>query len=384
MTDTRAYDIVLYGATGFTGRLVAEYLAQKPSGSFRWALAGRAVDKLRQIRAELNLGDEIGLIHADSSDETSLLNMAAQTRVVLTTVGPYIRHGEPLVKACINAGSDYVDITGEPEFVNLLLDRYDAAARDRGVRIVNCCGFDSIPPDLGVYMTVQHLPDDAVVSLEGFVSSDASFSGGTFHSAIEMISRRSARPPAKTPTVNGGRVVRSGPRKIHYAPAVKGWVAPFPTIDPQVILRSARALPVYGREFVYSHYLNVGSLPLMVGMGVGLGALVALAQIKPTRDLLLKLLPQGSGPSPERRARSFFDVKIVGRAGDREVIGHVRGGDPGYTETAKMVSESALCLALDSDQLPAVAGVVTTAVAMGNRLLERLRQAGIVFEMEKS
>ncbi|MEZ4635902.1 MAG: saccharopine dehydrogenase NADP-binding domain-containing protein [Caldilineaceae bacterium] len=372
---------MLYGATGFTGRLVAEYLARKHDGSFRWALAGRAEDKLRQIRAELGLGNEIGLIRADSGDASSLHNMAAQTRVVLSTVGPYIRYGEPLVKACIDAGSDYVDITGEPEFVNLLLDRHHAAAQDRGVRIVNCCGFDSIPHDLGVYMTVQHLPDDAAVTAQGFVTTDARFSGGTFHSAIEMISRKSTRPRAKTPTVNGGRSVRSGPRKVHYAPEVKGWVAPFPTIDPQVILRSARALPEYGRAFVYSHYLNVGSLPVMVGMGLGVGVLAGLVQIKPTRDLLLKLLPQGSGPSPERRARSSFDVKIVARAGDRQVIGHVHGGDPGYDETSKMVSESALCLALDRAQLPTAVGVITTAEAMGDLLLARLRRAGITFEV---
>ncbi len=384
MSSQRTYDVILYGATGFTGRLVAEYLARKQGESFRWALAGRNVEKLRGIHAELGVGDDIGLIQADSEDETSLVTMAAQARVVLTTVGPYIRYGEPLVRACIEAGSDYVDITGEPEFVNLLLDRYDGPAQDRGVRIVNCCGFDSIPHDLGVYMTVQHLPDDAAVTAQGYVSSDARFSGGTWHSAIEMLSRRSARRRRSAPASNGDRIVLSAPRKIHYAEVVKGWVAPFPTIDPQVILRSARALPAYGQEFRYAHYLTVGPLPMMIGMGIGVGALAALAQLKPTRDLLLKLQPQGSGPSAERRARSFFDVKIVARADGRQVIGHVHGGDPGYDETSKMVSESALCLALDRAHLPERSGVLTTSVAMGDRLLSRLRQAGLIFEMLKT
>jgi short subunit dehydrogenase-like uncharacterized protein len=380
MTLARPFDIVLYGATGFTGRLTADYLKQH-GGAARWAMAGRSLDKLRQVRAEIGAGEEVTLIRADSDDPASLVAMAGQTRVVLTTVGPYIRYGEPLVKAAIEAGADYADITGEPEFVNTLLDRYDAAARDQGVRIVNCCGFDSIPHDLGVYMVVKELPDDAAVTVEGFVSTDASFSGGTWHSAIEMISRRGLRGPKVKPPAGAGRTVRSGARKVHRSPVTDGWVAPFPTIDPQVILRSARELPVYGREFRYSHYLHVGSLPRMIGLGLGVGALAGMAQIKPMRDLLYKWQPQGQGPSAEKRARSHFQVIIVGRASDQKVVGKVSGGDPGYTETAKMAAESALCLALDRDRLPNRAGVLTPAVALGDPLLERLRAAGMTFEI---
>jgi short subunit dehydrogenase-like uncharacterized protein len=382
MTQPRPFDIVLYGATGFTGRLTAEYL-KAHGGAARWAMAGRNLDKLRQVRAQIGAGEEVTLIRADSDDPASLVAMAGQTRVVLTTVGPYIRHGEPLVKACIEAGADYADITGEPEFVNTMIDRYDAAARERGVRIVNCCGFDSIPHDLGVYMVVQELPDDASVTVEGFVSTDASFSGGTWHSAIEMISRRGLRGPKAKSPAGDGRVVRSGERKIHRSQVADGWVIPFPTIDPQVILRSARELPVYGREFRYSHYLNVGSLPRMAALGIGVGALAGMAQFKPTRDLLYKLQPQGEGPSAEKRARSHFQVILVGQAGDQKVVGKVSGGDPGYTETSKMAAESALCLALDRDRLPDRAGVLTTAVAMGVPLLDRLRAAGMTFAILK-
>lgn len=381
MTQLRPFDLVLYGATGFTGRLAAEYLARQPQSSLCWAIAGRSLDKLRKVRAEIGAGEEVTLIQADSSDPASLVAMAGQTRVVLTTVGPYIRHGEPLVKAAIEAGADYADITGEPEFVNTILDCYDAAARDRGVRIVNCCGFDSIPHDLGVYRLVKELPDEAAVTVEGFVSTDASFSGGTWHSAIEMISRRGLRSPRVKPPADSGRTVRSGERKVHRSAVTGGWVIPFPTIDPQVILRSARELPTYGREFRYSHYLHVGSLPRMVGLGIGVGALAGMAQFKPTRDLLYKLQPQGQGPSAEKRARSHFQVTLIGRAGEQKVVGKVSGGDPGYTETAKMAAESALCLALDRDQLPDRAGVLTTAVAMGDPLLDRLRAAGMTFEI---
>jgi short subunit dehydrogenase-like uncharacterized protein len=381
MTQPRPFDIVLYGATGFTGRLTAGYLAQQRERPFRWAIAGRNLDKLRQVRAEIGAGEEVTMIRADSDDPASLVAMAGQTQVVLTTVGPYIRYGEPLVKAAIEAGADYVDITGEPEFVNTIIDRYDAAAREQGVRIVNCCGFDSIPHDLGVYMVVKHLPDEAPVTVEGFVSTDASFSGGTWHSAIEMISRRGLRGPKVKSPAGDGRIVGSGKRSVHRSEVTGGWVVPFPTIDPQVILRSARTLPVYGREFRYSHYLHVGSLPKMIGLGLGVGALAGMAQIKPTRDLLYKLQPQGEGPSAEKRARSHFQVTLIGQAGDQQVVGEVSGGDPGYTETSKMVAESALCLALDRDQLPERAGVLTTAVAMGDQLLDRLRRAGLTFEM---
>ncbi|MBX2999396.1 MAG: saccharopine dehydrogenase NADP-binding domain-containing protein [Caldilineaceae bacterium] len=381
MTEPRPFDIVLYGATGFTGRLTAEYLAQQGGFPFRWAMAGRSLDKLRQIRTEIGVGEEVTLIRADSDDPASLVAMAGQTRVVLTTVGPYIRYGEPLVKAAIEAGADYADITGEPEFVNTILDRYDAPARERGVRIVNCCGFDSVPHDLGVYMVVKELPDDAAVTVEGFISTDASFSGGTWHSAIEMISRRGLRGPKVKSPAGDGRVVASGKRTIHRSDVTGGWVAPLPTIDPQVILRSARALPIYGQEFRYVHYLDVGSLPKLIGLGIGVGALAGMAQIKPTRDLLYKLQPQGQGPSAEKRARSHFQVTIIGRAGDQKVVGKVNGGDPGYTETAKMAAESALCLALDRDRLPDRAGVLTPVVTMGDPLLERLRAAGMIFEI---
>jgi short subunit dehydrogenase-like uncharacterized protein len=381
MSGERPYDIVLFGATGFTGQLAASYLAARKNERFRWAMAGRNREKLQHIGAGLAVGDSVGLIQADSNHPESLRKMAAQARVVLTTVGPYIRYGELLVQACIEARTDYVDITGEPEFVNLLLDRYDEAARQQGVRIVNCCGFDSIPHDLGVYMVVKELPADASVHVEGFVATNASFSGGTWHSAIDMIARKGLRPPRAGHTAGDGRIVRSGERKIHWSQVAKGWVVPFPTIDPQVILRSARSLPIYGRDFSYVHYLRVGSLPRLLGLGLGAGVLAGMAQFKPTRDLLYRLQPQGQGPSAAKRARSYFHVKFIGWAGDAQVVGEVSGGDPGYTETAKMVSEAALCLALDREALSEYSGVLTTAVAMGDPLLARLRAAGLTFEI---
>ncbi len=383
MTSERTYDVVAFGATGFTGKLVAQYLAASEE-SFRWAIAGRSAERLAAVKAGLGLGDDVGVIAADSGDPASLTAMAEQARVVLTTVGPYQKYGEPLVAACVGAGTDYVDITGEPEFVHGVIERYDGAARDRGVRVVNCCGFDSIPHDLGAYMMAQELGSDAPVVLEGFVSASGKVSGGTWQSAVNAMGRarqqlkrpkRSKRPPGD------GRRVRGLKTKPHYEKAVRGWVAPMPTIDPQVVLRSARALPVYGEGFRYGHYVRVGSFAKLAALGIGVGSVFGLAQLPPTRKLLLKLRQSGDGPTPQERARSKFRVTFVGRAGDRRVVGEASGGDPGYGETSKMVAESALCLALDREQLPERYGVVTTAQAMGDRLLERLRAAGLRFEV---
>ena len=380
MSPELKYDVVVFGATGFTGKLVAAYLAAS-SETFRWAIAGRDAERLRGVKSELGLGDAVGVIAADSGDAASLAAMAGQTRVLLTTVGPYQKYGGPLVAACVENGSHYVDITGEPEFVHRVIERHDDAARERGLRIVNCCGFDSIPHDLGAYMVAGALPDDASVVIEGFVSASGKVSGGTWQSAVNAMgrARQQLRPPRQT--AGEGRTVRGLKTRARYEKTVKGWVAPMPTIDPQVVLRSARALPAYGREFRYGHYVRVGSLPKLMALGVGVGSVFALAQLPPTRHMLLKLRPSGAGPTPEERARSSFRVTFLGRANGQRVVGEASGGDPGYGETSKMVAESALCLALDGGQLPGRFGVVTPAVAMGDRLLKRLRAAGMRFEI---
>jgi short subunit dehydrogenase-like uncharacterized protein len=393
MNSDRTYDIIVFGATGFTGKLVAAYLAEQTGQSFRWAIAGRNSKKLQEVKRELGLGAEVGLITADSNDYASLTAMSQEARVILTTVGPYMKYGEPVVKACVETATDYVDITGEPEFVNTMIERYGEQARQQGIRMVNCCGFDSIPHDLGVYMMVQALPTDQPVVVEGFISVKGGFSGGTWHSAIEAIGRmRQQMKPAKSLREPTGRTVRGLKGKIHYQKAVKGWVVPFPTIDPQIILRSAQALPVYGDEFRYAHYIRIGALPLLIGGAVAMGAVIGLAQFKATRHLLLKLRQPGEGPSEEQRQKSHFRVTFIRRkrvvrlasAANQQLVGEVRGGDAGYTETAKMVAESALCLSLSRSHLPNQTGILTPAVAMGDLLLERLRKAGIVFELGES
>ena len=382
MTD-RAYDIVLFGATGFTGALTAEYLARHAPSTTRWALAGRNAEKLAAVRDRLGL-DDLPVLHADVEDAKSVAELARLSRVVITTVGPYIKYGEPLVAACADAGTDYVDLTGEPEFVDVMYVRHHARATETGARLVHACGFDSIPHDLGAYFTVQQLPQGVPIEIEGFVRAGGDLSGGTFASAVTAFSRvREMRSAAaerrRLEPAPDDRRVRAERPLPRYERTIGAWALPAPTIDPQVILRSARALDRYGPDFKYGHYFAIKRLPVAVGAVGGLAALLAVSQVPPARNWLLRRRPSGAGPSAEERAEHWFNVRFVGRAGGNEVITEVSGGDPGYGETAKMLSEAALSLA--HDDLPATAGQVTTAVAMGDALIERLTRAGIRFEV---
>jgi short subunit dehydrogenase-like uncharacterized protein len=381
----RQYDVALLGATGFTGALTAEYLAHNAPGTTRLALAGRSQAKLEDVRRKLGEGhSELPLVRVDVNDPDSLQSLAESTKVLITTVGPYINYGEPVVAACAAAGTDYVDLTGEPEFVDLMWLRYHEQAEETGARLVHSCGFDSIPYDLGALFSVNHVPEGEAIALEGFVRAGGAPSGGTFHSAVHIMGRlrhgvrvaRERREREERPT---DRRIRGIAGRPHNERAAGGWVVPFPTIDPQTVLRSARALEKYGPDFTYSHYLVVGSLPKAAGLATGAGALVALAQLPPTRSALLKLKDPGEGPSPERRAKSWFRVLFRLKTDRLTVMTAVSGGDPGYGETSKMLSESALCLA--HDDLPQLAGQLTPAVAMGQPLIDRLQNAGIKFEV---
>jgi len=384
----REFDIVLFGATGFTGGLTAEYLAAHAPEGCRWALAGRNEAKLADVRKRLAGMDsglaDLPLLHADSGDAASLADVAGRARVVISTVGPYLLYGEPLVRACAEAGTDYVDLTGEPEFVDRMYLAHHETARANGARLVHACGFDSIPHDLGAYFTVQHLPAaQGPVRVRGVVRSNGTFSGGTFHSAMTAMSRAkqmrdaySARRRAEPRPE--GRKVRAVGGKPGRDRDLGLWLLPLPTIDPQIVARSAAALPAYGRDFGYSHFAGLKTLRYTAGSMVVVPALAVAAQVPPVRKALMNRIQPGQGPSEARRNKTWFTVDFIGEAGGATVHTRVSGGDPGYTETAKMLAESALCLAFDDN--PDVSGQVTTATAMGDALIERLQAAGISFE----
>ncbi|MCL2418276.1 MAG: saccharopine dehydrogenase NADP-binding domain-containing protein [Conexibacteraceae bacterium] len=388
------HDIALFGATGFVGELTAEYLVAQAPPEARLAIAGRSADKLEALRQRLGR-PELGVVTADSGDEESLRRLAESARVVISTVGPYVQYGEGLVAACAAAGTDYVDLSGEPEFVDLMYLRHHQAARASGARLVHSCGFDSVPWDLGVLYTVSQLPDDVPIAVRGFGATNATISGGTFHSAVNAMGRlkeagriarqrQSTERHAEDGRMASDRSVHGESLRPYREPLVGGWVVPVPTIDPQHVLRSARLDPVYGPDFTYAHLLVTRRLGRTVGLGLGVGAVATLAQLEPTRNLVLRLKSPGSGPSAERRARTFFRLRFVADYGEsarrRRLITEVRGGDPGYGDTAKMVSECALSLAFGGESLPdRGGGQWTPALAFGLPLVDRLVRAGIEF-----
>jgi short subunit dehydrogenase-like uncharacterized protein len=391
----RRFDIVLFGATGFTGALAAEYLLGHAPPGARLALAARRPEKLEALVGGLG-SPAVELIVADVNDPDSIEALARSTRVVASTVGPYLSFGEPLVAACAAAGTDYVDLTGESEFVDLMYLRYHQQARETGARLVHSCGYDSIPFDLGALFTVSQLAAPEPLALQGFGRADGSISGGTLRSLVGVLARfqeagrvarqrRAIERHAADGMIAEGRTVRSGRARVRREPLAGGWVIPAPLIDAHHVLRTARLNTAYGPDFTYAHHIVTGRLSRTLAIGAGLPVLLTMAQFGPTRRLVLAFRGSGEGPSAERRARSHFTVTFIAEHGPaahrRRLVTSVSGGDPGYDETAKMLSESALALAFDDDLPARGGGQLTPALALGQPLIRRLQRAGIRFEV---
>ncbi|MEB3983360.1 trans-acting enoyl reductase family protein [Mycobacterium sp. 663a-19] len=416
MTATpREFDIVLYGATGFVGKLTAEYLARAASGA-RIALAGRSTDRLRAVRD--GLGESARswqLLSADATSPSTLDEMAARTRVVVTTVGPYSRYGLPLVAACAAAGTDYADLTGEAMFIRESIDLHHKQAADTGARIVHCCGFDSVPSDLSVYALHRAARDDGAGELLGtdFVvrSFSGGLSGGTIASMMDVLQASSRDPQvrdllADPYTLSADRAAEPdlGPqpdmpwrRGRQIAPELNGvWTAGFvmASINTRVVRRSNALLEwAYGRGFRYSEHMSLGSSPLaplasavFAGVGkatFGLGA--RYFRLLPRR-LLDRFVPKpGTGPSAAARERGYYKIETytTTTSGARYVARMEQRGDPGYQATSVLLGECALALAFDRDKLSDLLGVLTPAAAMGDALLDRFPAAGVSLEVDR-
>ena len=381
----RSYEVVLFGATGFTGGKTAEYLARAAPQDLRWAIAGRSREKLDAVKARLqriNAGCNPGVLVAQVDDPASLRAMAEQTRLVVTTVGPFSDYGEPVVAACIEARTDYVDSTGEPHFVNMLWARYGERARERGVRVVPSCGFDSIPADLGALFTVSQLPPNEAIELAAYVSFKGTFSGGTERSAIKAMAPPREPVEVPRPEPGEGRRVEIRPARVGPVRAFGGWSAPMPTVDAAIVERSAAGLERYGPNFRYAHHALHPSLAVFAIALVFFGTLALLAQLAPVRNLLLKVAKKsGEGPSPTQMAAGWFKVRFIAKCAGQELHTEVAGGDPGYGETSKMLAETALCLVRDRNKGSEPTGVLTAAQAGGGALIERLQRAGLEFRV---
>ncbi len=400
----RPYDLVLFGATSFVGRLTAIYLREAAPPGARIALAARSPEKLERLKADIGAEQWPSLV-ADTGDEASLAELAASTRALATTVGPYRLYGIPVVEACARAGTHYADLTGEVTFARESIDRFDAAARESGARIVHSCGFDSIPSDLSTMLLHEAAGADGAGELEQVTlvvrAMRGGLSGGTLASMMQLMEdRRRDRsvarliddPYALSPDRDAEPDL--GPQRdllaVQRDESGGGWVGPFVMAQYNTrVVRRSNALRgwEYGRAMRYREVMGFGSGPLAPVLAgatlAGLGGLMAGLQFGPTKALLGRVLPApGQGPGEKSRERGYFRIDTHARTtgGGRYVCRVAAEGDPGYKATSVMFGESALALAFDGERLPPRAGVLTPATALGDALVERLRRAGHTYE----
>ena len=407
-TTTRPLHVILWGATGFVGQLTAERLAEyaQTNPDFRWALAGRNRSKLQNVQAELTKqwpsAADIPLVLGDSADPASLVAMASQTRVVISTVGPYALYGSPLVAACIEAGTDYCDLTGEVQWVAEMIAAHHAAAEAKGVRIVHCCGFDSIPSDMGALLAAE-----AAIAAWGkppvsmrmvVIRAKGGFSGGTIASMLNVFDKaasdRALRrllgdPYSLNPADAKPKAEPRDSLSVSTDPLTGRALAPFvmAAVNTRVVRRSNALLGfAWGRELTYAEWMATGrglrGQLTAQAMRAGIAGFMGTAAVKPLRQLMQHtILPApGEGPSRELVEHGSFETQTIAVGPDGQSLQVTMKGkrDPGYGATASMLTASALVLALDRPK-DARGGVLTPAVALGRALLPRMARWDVVF-----
>jgi len=404
MTD-KQFDIIVYGATSFVGQIVTRYMQEQfADGSIRWAIAGRSRGKLQQVGDDIGLSG-IAMLVADANDETALKAMCAKGKVILSTVGPYALYGDKLVQICAKTGTHYCDLTGEPQWIRKMQLRHEATAKASGARIVHCCGFDSIPSDLGVHFLQRHAVEQLGQTCDRIDMRVAKMkggaSGGTIASMINMVKqasgdaelRRELNNPYSLCPPDHGFSVRQRKVKLEYDDTYDSWIAPFimAAINTRVVHRSnALSDNSYGTEFRYEEAMATGrgakGKRRARAVSWGMNALMAGLAVPPVRWLLeTKILPKpGEGPSEKEQLEGGFDLVFLGTTPEgNQIRCRVTGDrDPGYGSTAKMLSQAAACLAKDMpEEVPG--GFWTPATIMGDSLIERLQaHAGLTFELE--
>ena len=407
--STPSHDLVAFGATSFVGKILCRYLWEEfgAQGEMKWGAAGRSKGKLEELRS--SLGAEAGalpLVVADAADEASLRRLCASTRVVVSTVGPYALYGEPLVKACVESGTDYCDLSGEVQWIRRMLQRYELTARESGARVVHCCGFDSIPSDLGVHFlqrqAMRQLGAPCTRVKMRVKVMRGEFSGGTVASVMNVIKEAAADPALRKeladpyslcPAGSAPRVRQPDVRSAEFDADFGAWVAPFVMsgINTRIVQRTnALSEQAYGADFTYDEALLMGrglkGRFAATAMAAGLSGFMLAAAIRPARAVLERfVLPKpGEGPSPEVQRTGSFDLRFLGRTADgRQIRTKVTGDrDPGYGSTAKMLGQAAACLALDVDKIATPGGFWTPATIFGDRLAKRLTdRSGLTFEL---
>jgi short subunit dehydrogenase-like uncharacterized protein len=404
------YDLVIFGATSFVGKILCRYMVEEfgAQGELKWCAAGRSIGKLEELRSSLGANAaSLPLAIADAADEAALRKLCASTRVVVSTVGPYALHGEPLIKACAETGTDYCDLTGEIQWIRRMLQRYEASARQSGARIVNCCGFDSIPSDLGVHFlqrqAMQRFSVPCTRVKMRVKAMKGGFSGGTAASMMNVAKEAAADASLRReladsysicPSDSAPRARQPEVTSAQYDTDFNSWVAPFVMsgINTRIVQRTnALSGAAYGAGFAYDEAVLTGAgfkgRFAGTAASVGIVGFLLAAAMAPTRAILQKfLLPKpGEGPTPEAQRNGCFDLRFLGITADGQRLRVKVTGDrdPGYGSTAKMLGQAAACLAQDVDKAAKPGGFWTPASIFGDRLIARLTaRSGLAFELE--
>lgn len=405
----KSFDIVVFGATSFVGQIICQYLTDTygVNGEVKWAAAGRSLNKLEEVKASLgNIAKNLTLLKADADNPAELTALCEQAGVILSTVGPYALYGEPMVKACVESGTDYVDLTGETQWIRAMLLKYEKQAQISGARIVNCCGFDSIPSDLGVHFLQKQAQEKFGAPCTRVKmrvkAARGGASGGTIASMLNIVQEAAKDSELRKQLGNPYALCINNAVGSARQPDVKSatkdedfnaWLAPFvmAAINTRVVHRSNALLGGgYGNDFAYDEAMltGAGTKGWLAAQGItgAMGGFVVAAAIKPTRWLMEKfVLPApGEGPTPEEQLNGFYDIRFHGKtAAGEEIRTKVTGDrDPGYGSTAKMITESALCLNSDISRDAVGGGFWTPATALGDKLVDRLEaKAGVHFSV---
>ena len=402
MNNSASYDVVIYGATGFTGSQAAEYFDDHVGSALRWAIAGRNASKLNELRADLRTSPDV--IVADADDDGAIDQMVAQTRVILTTAGPFARYGEAIVRSCATRGVDYVDITGETPWVRRMIDRYERKAIASGAKIVPFCGFDSVPSDLGTHMLIEYFRAHGKTtrSVRAFQRARGGINGGTIASMTNMLASADRNVTDDPLLLNPDEhrtsdeaLANRDPVAPQFDADLKRWVAPFfmAPINTRVVRRShalsSQWQAPYGEGFRYQEFWDLGAsagYAANAAAAFGMVFFQSMMRMPGVGRLVEAIAPSpGEGPSEETMDNGFYECRLVGTAGDgSKAWALIAGkGDPGNRATVKFVCESALALATQRDRLPGGvgrAGILTPATAFGDVLVERLRAADETLE----
>ena len=368
----KEYDLIIHGATGFTGQLICDYLYKhNDSKAIKWAISGRNTSKLQPISKKYN----VDLFQVDSFKNKALDLITSKAKVIISVVGPYAIYGKQLIESCVNNNCHYLDITGESSFVQYIKNKYSKKAIETNTMLISCCGFESIPPDIGTYYSVKQLNEENI-NVKCYMKTKGQISGGTWASFLNISNTGKIKKkiqnnkPKKQDTKN---------KILFYNKELKKWALIFPDVDQYIIRRSSKLIDGYGKNVRFVKYMLFKSLFKVAALLIPLFFILILAKFKFSKKWLESFIPSGTGPSKEQRKKHWFEYILIGKTEKQKIITTVKGGDPGYGETSKFVTEMGLALILNKDKLNHKKGVLTPAACAGDVILKRLQKTGIEF-----